>query len=188
MSMVRQAKRRAKRRLHRHPSLEKFGCLLKSWISLTWLPATLINAHININRPRAVGVVMPCCYIYTVVIESLKAFFWRHRCARTQAAILTWRAQLLWLYMCVYMIQICKLQVLSSNSLKSLDYLRARTQAATLTWFAYHDFTLCVYVANMQTSLKSLLVFACTAMFLSISAIHFVYTNMATTTRTYLES
>ena len=51
-----------------------------------------------------------------------------------------------------------------------------------------HDFTLCVYVANMQTSLKSLLVFACTAMFLSISAIHFVYTNMATTTRTYLES
>ena len=41
MSMSRQAKRRAKRFLHRHPSLEKFSCLQKSWISLTWLPATL---------------------------------------------------------------------------------------------------------------------------------------------------
>ena len=34
----------------------------------------------------------------------------------------------------------------------------ARTQAATLTWLAYYDFT-CVYVANMQTSLKSSLAF-----------------------------
>ena len=35
----------------------------------------------------------------------------------------------------------------------------ARTQAATLTWHTYYDFK-CVYVANMQTSLKSPLVFA----------------------------
>ena len=34
----------------------------------------------------------------------------------------------------------------------------ARTQAATLTWLAYYDFT-SVYVANMQTCLKSLLAF-----------------------------
>ena len=32
------------------------------------------------------------------------------------------------------------------------------TQAATLTWLAYYDFT-CVYVENMQTSLKLLFVF-----------------------------
>ena len=31
-------------------------------------------------------------------------------------------------------------------------------QADTLTWFAYYDFT-CVYVANVQTLLKLLLVF-----------------------------
>ena len=42
MSMGRQAKCRAKRCLHRHPSLEKFSCLWKSCISLTWLPATLM--------------------------------------------------------------------------------------------------------------------------------------------------
>ena len=35
MYIVMQAKRRAKHRLHRHPSLEKFGCLQKLRISLT---------------------------------------------------------------------------------------------------------------------------------------------------------
>ena len=61
-------------------------------------------------------------------------------------------------------------------------------QAATLTWLAYYDFT-CVYVANMQTSLKSLLAFMHSDVkkrFLSM--ITFVYTNMATVTQTYLES
>ena len=33
-----------------------------------------------------------------------------------------------------------------------------QAQAATLTWLAYYDFT-CVYVANMQTSLKLLFAF-----------------------------
>ena len=47
MPMSRQAKCRAKRRLHRHPSLEKFSCLQKSWISLTWLPATLKNRNLD---------------------------------------------------------------------------------------------------------------------------------------------
>ena len=50
----------------------------------------------------------------------------------------------------------------------------AWTQAATLTWLAYYDFT-CVYVTNMQTSLKSLLVFVHSDVkkrFLSITAIH----------------
>ena len=52
----------------------------------------------------------------------------------------------------------------------------ARMQAATLTitWLAYYDFA-CVYVANMQTSLKSLLAFVherCEKRFLPINAIH----------------
>ena len=41
---------------------------------------------------------------------------------------------------------------------KRLSHRCARTQAATLTWLAYYDFT-CVYVVNMQTWLKSLIAF-----------------------------
>ena len=41
---------------------------------------------------------------------------------------------------------------------KCFSHHPARMQAATLTWLAYYDFT-SVYVANMQTLLKSLLAF-----------------------------
>ena len=47
----------------------------------------------------------------------------------------------------------------------------ARTQATTLTWFAYHNFT-CVYVANMQIYLKSLLAFVHIAMRNTVSLNH----------------
>ena len=67
----------------------------------------------------------------------------------------------------------------------------ARMQAATLTWLAYYDFT-CVYVVNMQTSLESLLAFVymqrCEKMLSLNHRNTFVYTNMATATRTYPES
>ena len=55
----------------------------------------------------------------------------------------------------------------------------ARTQAATLTWLAYYDFT-CVYVVNMQTTLKSLLAFVHSVV-KTLSLNHcntFVYTNI----------
>ena len=65
----------------------------------------------------------------------------------------------------------------------------AQTQAATLTWLAYYDFT-CVHVANMQTSLKSLLEFVHSdvknVFSQSPQYICVVYTNMATWT--FLES
>ena len=62
----------------------------------------------------------------------------------------------------------------------------ARTHATTLTWLAYYDFT-CVYVANFVEIAAYIRAQRFEKRFLSITAIHFVYTNTATATRTYPE-
>ena len=75
------------------------------------------------------------------------------------------------------------MQVLPLALVKNVVWHRcAGTQAATLTWLAYYDFT-CVYVANMQTLLKSLLAFVHSDVKNAFSQ-----SDMTIVTRTYLES
>ena len=73
---------------------------------------------------------------------------------------------------------------------KRFSHCCAQTQAATLTWLAYYDFT-CVYVANTQTSLKSLLAFVhndAKNTFSQSPQYISVHQHMTTMTRTYRES
>ena len=79
MSMSRQAKRRAKRRLHRLPSLEKFSCLQKSWINLQIQEYITTNLLVNLTHLATLSVILLgdwkiFCMITAWVINSLFFF------------------------------------------------------------------------------------------------------------------